>query len=536
MPNRPYALLTFSYDPQQSLHGVGQELAAINKAFVKNCSLPISYWGVQQDQIETAFENYRADIRVFHFAGHAGPSLLQTNDFKGKPRYTFVEGLAKNIGRFGKGLKLVFLNGCSTKEQVECFLDNGIPAVIATRKPIEDSYAWKFALRFYQKFTENNLSLEEAFEAAKDSFDADADHGNFSDRVKRIVFEKFLVERFRSGNFDLEDDDSSDIYDLHTRQANDAVRQEKFTDWFPHSEESYSQAKESDPSKLNTGKKHEDGYLICNREAPLTVLHEAILSKIGGRNPAPYFFMLCGKAVHCPQLLLKRLRLFSLRELYKAGQSPLDPDKSANFFTELPLPGPEKIKIDVPENTFQDRFKIELADIYAEKFGGTTSANNQLATIKPYKEPLLVVHHRLDHGPWRGPEGQQKLDMLLRFYMNEYAHDLQDQLTQRLIVVFDLQLITDDPNLQNSLLPKLEKDFSGQFSVLSNFPDINWGHVQAWERDFLGYADNEAIDIEKFFTIEGENAPRYSLPLKKVIPNLQQQIRIFNQRPANAAY
>ena len=51
------------------------------------------------------------------------------------------------------GLKLVFLNGCSTRPQVKRLLDAGVPAVIATARPIDDAVATEFAVAFYQALT-----------------------------------------------------------------------------------------------------------------------------------------------------------------------------------------------------------------------------------------------------------------------------------------------------------------------------------------------------------------------------------------------
>jgi len=539
MTGRPYILLAFSFDPQHALPQVAQELTVINKSFVKSCSAPLQYWSVSQSEIETAFETYRQDIRVFHFSGHAGSHELQTN-FMGKPRYTFAEGLSKNIGLFGKGLKLVFLNGCSTKDQVDFFLKNGVPAVIATRKPVEDCYACDFARRFYEKFTSGNLSLYEAFEAAKNSFDAEGGHGNFCDRVKRIIQPKFLVERFRS-SFCLENDDTPEIYDLHTTTENDPVRQETFTDWFPATSEDYTTEKESDPAKLNSGKKEELGYLKCDRDNSKDIFHKAVLEKINSQNPAPSFFIIHESEQHCPQLLPDRFERYSLRELYKSGQSPLDPDKSSNYFKELPLPALDKFEFDASGLTFSDRFKIELSQIYYDRFGGKPPGDNCLALLNAYKEPLLVVRHRLQHSQWRSLEAQAKLEALLKFYISAYSTDLQHQLTERLIVVFYMQLIKKDPFLQNDLFPKLEHDYSDKVKILTGLPEINWDHVQTWERDFLGVTDNTFIKTSKFFTVANETSgqlepdPRDSLPFQDVIEKLKSEIRRYNNTLSYAA-
>ena len=536
MTGRPFALLAFSYDPQHALPEVVEELKTINDAFVTGNSSPLQYWSVSQKQIEKTFQTYRDDIRIFHFAGHAGAARLQTN-FLGKPRYTFAEGLAGNVGLFGKGLKLVFLNGCSTKDQVDFFLRNGVPAVIATRKPLSDFYACDFARLFYESFT-GNSTLEEAFEAAKNSFDGA--HGNFCDRLKKKVCTTFLAEPFRGANLDLDEDESPEVYDLYPQGAH-PVRHEKFSDWFPPLPLEEKVGQTNDPSKLLAGKRS-SGYLVCNRSPQKTAFHQALLEKINGQQPAPRFFFIFDTKPNCPQLLSERFKRYALRELYKSRQSPLDPDKSANPFQELSLPDPMLFEPAGPDGAFTDLFKIGLSQIYYDKYGGTPPADNCLALLPRLQVPLLVVQHRIPYSQWRSPENQPKLEALLRFYLGPYAADLQNQLTERLVVLFQMSLFKREPFLQDAqtgLFARLQKDFR-QVELLTNLPAINGDDVQAWERDFLGVPNN-FIKIRKFFTIidevtgQLEAEPRDELPFQDIIEKLQDQITLFNKKFIRAA-
>ncbi len=541
MSERPFALLAFSFDPLQPLPGVAQELHRINDTFRTCHSVPITLWSASQTNIEESFQQYHRSIRIFHFSGHAGQGRLQTN-FMGKPRYTFAEGLSKNIGLFGKGLRLVFLNGCSTKEQVDFFLQNGIPAVIATRKPVADQYACFFARLFYEKFIGSNLPLAMAFDAARHSFDADGDHGNFCDRRERNINLKFLDEKFRSVGFRPDHDDSPEIYDLHTQTSDAQVLTETFAEWFPPTGHDVITGKESDPGKLNTGKKDEKGYLKCDRDAPMKAFHQMIVAKTAQpcQMVEPRFFIICEAERHCPQLLPDRFERYSLRELFKAQQITLNPDQAANCFKELRLPEPKDFEADEATGAFNDHYKIALAQIYHDEFGGTPPGDHALGQLNPSPEPLLVISHRLQHSDWIGPEKQPKLAALLRHYIGAFANDLQAQLTERLIVVFYLPLIKKDPTLQDELFPTLAREFRGQVEVITKLPELDWGHVQAWERDFLGVADNTFLDIGKIFTVPDETTsqmeeePRESLPFKTIIGKLQNEIRRFNTHQSNA--
>ena len=103
------------------------------------------------ERIYAVFQAYRDRIAIFHFGGHAdGDRLLLESAFE--PRPAFAEGLASLLGQ-QRGLKLVFLNGCSTRPQVKRLLEAGVPAVIATARPIDDGMATAFAAALYQALT-----------------------------------------------------------------------------------------------------------------------------------------------------------------------------------------------------------------------------------------------------------------------------------------------------------------------------------------------------------------------------------------------
>ena len=79
------------------------------------------------------------------------------------------KGLAKLLGE-QQNLKLVFLNGCSTKAQVEELFQAGVKAVIATSVKIQDRMAVQFAQAFYQALA-NKRTIKRAFEFAKSTIE-----------------------------------------------------------------------------------------------------------------------------------------------------------------------------------------------------------------------------------------------------------------------------------------------------------------------------------------------------------------------------
>jgi WD40 repeat protein len=105
-------------------------------------------------------------IAVFHFAGHANPFEL------------FLEGTTSREQRIGAdafaqflssqfGLKLVFLNGCSTRQQAKSLVDvAGVDVVIATSRLINDDIAQHFAREFYKDLVKG-ATVREAFNHAQ---------------------------------------------------------------------------------------------------------------------------------------------------------------------------------------------------------------------------------------------------------------------------------------------------------------------------------------------------------------------------------
>lgn len=102
-------------------------------------------------------------VAVFHYAGHAESDKIILSDGA-----AHAGGVARALSLQDR-LKLVFLNGCSTYEQVKELLEVGVDAVIATNVDIGDQSAKEFAEVFYKGLaTQHNI--EEAFRLASASY------------------------------------------------------------------------------------------------------------------------------------------------------------------------------------------------------------------------------------------------------------------------------------------------------------------------------------------------------------------------------
>lgn len=112
-----------------------------------------------QDIIKT-LSAYPDRISIFHYAGHAGGKTLELEAGAGQ-----AKGLAQLLGEQAN-LQLVFLNGCSTQDQVQQLFNAGVKSVIATSVPIGDEKAVRFAGAFYRALA-NKRSIKLAFEFAK---------------------------------------------------------------------------------------------------------------------------------------------------------------------------------------------------------------------------------------------------------------------------------------------------------------------------------------------------------------------------------
>ncbi len=134
---------------------------------------------IENATIEVIFDTVEAwtrrkDIVLFHYGGHAEGGGLLLNTSTGNTSMASATGLARLLGKIAS-LQLVFLNGCSTREQVQLLLENRVRAVIATSAPVDDRMAGDFADRFYKNLAAGE-SIGDAFGQARDFVRSKYDH------------------------------------------------------------------------------------------------------------------------------------------------------------------------------------------------------------------------------------------------------------------------------------------------------------------------------------------------------------------------
>ena len=159
---RPVIFLAFANDLEAPLPELVREddniYRALSKGALKGDYLIHREAYANQEKIARYLVEYKDDIDIFHYAGHAESDRLLHDQEASSVGLTELLANQRN-------LKLVFLNGCATMGQVEQLLASGIPAVIATSSPINDTMASDMAMQFYEALAKQQ-SIRRAFAVA----------------------------------------------------------------------------------------------------------------------------------------------------------------------------------------------------------------------------------------------------------------------------------------------------------------------------------------------------------------------------------
>ena len=156
-------LLSFANSRTHPLPTLAGEYAELNKILsprvLRQHFLSWSVSHATLDDIGYYLTLFRDRLSLFLYSGHAGRDVLLTEDGA-----TRAGGIAHLLGQC-KNLKVVLLNGCSTAWQVKALHQAGVPLVIATSAPVDDTIAAQFSARLFQAL-ETGLMIGEAFEQA----------------------------------------------------------------------------------------------------------------------------------------------------------------------------------------------------------------------------------------------------------------------------------------------------------------------------------------------------------------------------------
>ncbi|HRI61196.1 MAG TPA: CHAT domain-containing protein [Saprospiraceae bacterium] len=163
MNRLPVLFLAFANNSSRPLPGLEAEGEALYR--VLSGSVGQLFFYVHREPFATVEKlshyllEYRNRVVIFHYGGHAGQQSLLLEDGEA-PGAGIAALLAQQ-----QNLKLVFLNGCSTVQQVAGLLKLGIPAVIATYAPVDDERTKDMSVQFYKALAQGQ-TLHEAFSFA----------------------------------------------------------------------------------------------------------------------------------------------------------------------------------------------------------------------------------------------------------------------------------------------------------------------------------------------------------------------------------
>jgi hypothetical protein len=169
MAERPIILTVFSDvedpNPLPRLVEERDEMIDLLKTPDQQKRIEHKYLSVKDGvQLMDYIRTYREEILLFHYGGHADNDEILLPD--GRSLIKGIAAMFENLHLRNAPLKLVFLNGCATWEQVDVFFNTGVEAVIATRAKVNDTAAKEFALSLYKTLFTEGKTLEQAFNDA----------------------------------------------------------------------------------------------------------------------------------------------------------------------------------------------------------------------------------------------------------------------------------------------------------------------------------------------------------------------------------
>ncbi len=462
--------VAYAYSKENPLHQVPAELEKVIAVFKNTPCSTEREESATQEALENRFALLKKEILVFHFCGHAGATGLELNaDASEEMNFIDMSAFAHIIGQDGQGLKLVFLNGCSTQPQVKHLLAQGVPAVIATTWPLDDLYAYRFAQVFYSKFTNPSYAntLQEAFDKTLQSFQAN-ETDSFRNAQGQVKASKLMPVALR-GNLDLDLATPTQIYQL---EGDAAILQQRFTDWQQSAEKPMVALDLEKPGPA-PDQKWELSYLLCDRDAQARDFSALLDSKQAGTQTEPCFLFIHDYGKNCPLELAKRFKMLTLRDAF--------PQKVR--LEELDFPLPEDF-----DNAADPQKPLHyLAYLYAQKFS-RDGGKHYDPVLRRYQydeftnDLFVVVHHQLPIYFW-----QAGIRRLFEYYVGDFSAELPEGLRKKLLVICTFDHTDDADELANaqqyrdlfqhlSALPHCQ----GRILHCPDLPVIHAAQVRQW--------------------------------------------------------
>lgn len=446
--------------------------------------------------IEKTFNKYGESIRIFHFSGHADGKGIHVQNNEGKNQPVFAKGFAKYMGR-QTGVKLVFLNGCSTRQQVEAFHNTGIPAVIATDKPIQDNVAKAFAENFYRSLVHGRC-IQEAFEEAENKLFASVEP---KDLYRSMDWESFQEsERREEGPYRLE---------IHPKFAE--VADESLKTWYHDYNSQLSNKGGRAPVISPTS------YLLCDRSNADITFSAELGSRINQKTTQPQFFIIHGPDEEEPHSLTERFFHYTIDEIMELdyGRRIRKSTFKIDFPDKKDFLHPNKEMPILQRNQhFRSHFKIRTSEIVAREVLKQISSRVDLA----------IIQHNLIAEEWH-----QNHLKFIEDYITQFWDITLEESDPNVIVIFNI-IYTSSGSIARfwgrghrpieSAVKELAKKISN-CTLIEKLQPVPKGDVVKWRTKYL---PEELEVMEKLYP------KRKPAPMRLVHKELRLAIERHNEK------
>ena len=472
-------LLAYSYQKNDPTSAPKEEADLRN--LLRDSIMPSSLFP-SDAPLETVFEpisSTKDDIQIFHYAGHAYDDTLPMSE-RGDPE--FVQHLdiivfAEIIKDNGKNLKLIFLNACNTAKGAEHLVKVGnVPTVIGTTIPVKNKYAHLFAIKFYDLFVKQALTIGDALKQAHDRMNLYKETTLIDPLTKQLNPEFIDEERGPNIKKPVAGYDSGKIY-----QAFGDTTQ-KFADWpkgdgVPNSTTATGAQSPSDKGL------QKDAYLLCNRSFESKDFESRVLAKLNGANTDPQFIFINSHLEHGPFDLVLRFEKYILQRKW-----------ATNFRSVEHLEFPEAAFFDI-EGDEKKALKC-LEEIYKQQL-------SQKMEQKFPPDCLLVLCHKIPNHFWK-----PGIHSFFEYYVKVFSKILQCNLSERLIIVGLLQHLGRPNQLRvaekyETTFKDLEACCPNQVKYYAGLPLIQDQHLIDW------YEAEVKTGFDLRYTPEEEEMPYF---------------------------
>ena len=488
----PVILLVFANDlenPERYLKELdGEQVDLINllRPFFRVEACPHAV----PQHIEKVFHIFGETVGIFHFAGHAGPNAIQLAEGK----LAYVQGLAPLVAMQG-GVKLVFLNGCSTFGQIEAYRKANVPAVIATDKPINDNFAREFASLFYANFVESKqgLSLSRSFEATR----------------YQIELRYPSPSAYYSRGFKPKKEEYGDNFPYILYLKDPAAGELCYADFTEETNLGGEKSEDLVPEKKRFVPP--EAHLLCNRETVNQDFEDSVGDCLKTEFRKPMVYLVHGLQKELPLDLCRRFYHFSVAKTFNRLDKVLEASRFERF--EIEMPGRRDFEKGKELTRIKENLKFALHMDYPAKQIDQLSALDILKHLGTHAK-IALFEHSIYEEKW--PKEKQR--SFLKSYLGEFWQVELPEESPEILILFSFQyqgrVKKSAFRLRRSAVPSaIHKEFEPYVcSNLDQLMQVKRIEVKEWNDK---YAKDDPGLTDRIFGEEIE------LPMQEIHPHIR---------------